>query len=79
MIELHCTDNLELMKTIEDNTVDLIYCDILYKNKDWLYQKYEIEKLQEKEIANICKVSQDTIHNWLKKYNLNRKFKKENM
>ena len=30
MIELHCMDNLELMKTIEDNTVDLIYCDILY-------------------------------------------------
>ena len=30
MIELCCMDNLELMKTIEDNTVDLIYCDILY-------------------------------------------------
>jgi site-specific DNA-methyltransferase (adenine-specific) len=25
-----CSDNLELMKTIESNTVDLIYCDILY-------------------------------------------------
>lgn len=25
-----CQDNLELMKTIESNTIDLIYCDILY-------------------------------------------------
>ena len=25
-----CSDNLELMKNIESNTIDLIYCDILY-------------------------------------------------
>lgn len=25
-----CSDNMELMKTIESNTIDLIYCDILY-------------------------------------------------
>ena len=25
-----CSDNLELMKTIESNTIDLIYCDLLY-------------------------------------------------
>ena len=25
-----CSDNLELIKTIESNTIDLIYCDILY-------------------------------------------------
>ena len=25
-----CSDNLELMKTIESNTINLIYCDILY-------------------------------------------------
>ena len=27
MIDIRCCDNLELMKTIEDNSVDLIYCD----------------------------------------------------
>ena len=27
---VQCGDNLELMKTIESNTIDLIYCDILY-------------------------------------------------
>ena len=30
MIDIRCCDNLELMKTIEDNSVALIYCDILY-------------------------------------------------
>ena len=33
MIELnkcYCLDNLELMKQIDDNKIDLIYCDILY-------------------------------------------------
>ncbi len=29
-IDIHCCDNLELMSTISDNTIDLIYCDILY-------------------------------------------------
>ena len=30
MIQIECCDNLELMSKIESNTVDLIYCDILY-------------------------------------------------
>ena len=30
MIDIRLSDNLELMAEIEDNTVDLIYCDILY-------------------------------------------------
>ena len=28
--KVYCMDNLELMERIEDNSVDLIYCDILY-------------------------------------------------
>lgn len=30
MIDIRLSDNLDLMSEIEDNTVDLIYCDILY-------------------------------------------------
>ena len=26
----YCVDNLELMKQIDDESIDLIYCDILY-------------------------------------------------
>jgi len=28
--ELHCEDNLELMKRLESSSIDLIYCDVLY-------------------------------------------------
>ena len=28
--KVYCMDNLELLKRMEDNSVDLIYCDILY-------------------------------------------------
>ena len=28
--KVYCMDNLELLKQMEDNSVDLIYCDILY-------------------------------------------------
>jgi site-specific DNA-methyltransferase (adenine-specific) len=30
MIDIRLSDNLELMAEVKDNTVDLIYCDILY-------------------------------------------------
>lgn len=29
-IQINCMDNLELMKSMDNNSVDLIYCDILY-------------------------------------------------
>ena len=30
MMKITCQDNLELLKELEDNSIDLIYCDILY-------------------------------------------------
>lgn len=30
MIDIRCQDNLDLLKSIESNTIDLIYSDILY-------------------------------------------------
>lgn len=41
-----------------------------YKHKDWLYQKYIVEKLSTTKIAEICKCSQPTICNWLKIHNI---------
>ena len=47
MIDIRLSDNLELMAEMQDNTVDLIYCDILYgtgrKFKD--YQDLKPKKL----------------------------------
>jgi site-specific DNA-methyltransferase (adenine-specific) len=54
MIELKCCDNLELLKELPDNHIDLIYSDILYgtgrnfgdyqdlkPNKEIIYKHYE--------------------------------------
>ena len=39
-IDSRCCDNLELMATIPNNTIDLIYCDILYgTGKDFMDYK----------------------------------------
>ena len=33
--KVYCIDNLELLKQIEDESIDLIYCDILLEVKLW--------------------------------------------
>lgn len=41
-----------------------------YKDKSWLKQKYEKEKLSTRQIAVICKTGKSTIEFWLHKFNL---------
>ncbi len=57
MIDIRLSDNLELMAEIEDNTVDLIYCDILYgtgrKFKDYQDLKPKREVIEEHYIPRI--------------------------
>jgi DNA modification methylase len=57
MIDIRLSDNLELMAEIEDNTVDLIYCDILYgtgrKFKDYQDLKHKREIIEEHYIPRI--------------------------
>jgi len=57
MIDIRLSDNLELMAEIEDNTVDLIYCDILYgtgrKFKDYQDLKPKREIIEEHYIPRI--------------------------
>ena len=57
MIDIRLSDNLDLMAKIEDNTVDLIYCDILYgtgrKFKDYQDLKPKREVIEEHYIPRI--------------------------
>jgi len=57
MIDIRHCDNLELMAEIEDNTVDLIYCDILYgtgrKFKDYQDLKPKREIIEEHYVPRI--------------------------
>ena len=57
MIDIRLSDNLELMAETQDNTVDLIYCDILYgtgrKFKDYQDLKPKREVIEEHYIPRI--------------------------
>ena len=57
MIDIRLSDNLELMAEMQDNTVDLIYCDILYgtgrKFKDYQDLKCHREIIEEHYIPRI--------------------------
>ena len=67
MIDIRLSDNLELMAEIEDKTVDLIYCDILYgtgkKFKDYQDLKSirsEIENHYIPRIKEMHRILKDT-------------------
>jgi len=57
MIDIRLSDNLELMAEMQDSTVDLIYCDILYgtgkKFKDYQDLKPKREVIEEHYIPRI--------------------------
>ena len=46
-----------------------------YKNEDWLHEKFVLEDLEQKEIANICNVAPQTIFKYVNRYNLEKEYK----
>lgn len=55
-------------KILEDKHNDL------YKNKEWLNQKYNIELLDIKDIAKLCNVKPATINKYLNKYRISLQY-----
>lgn len=49
----------------------------LYRNKDWLYQKYWEEGLSVGKIARLCDCEKSTIWRWMKHFNIERRDVKE--
>lgn len=65
--KVYCMDNLELMKQMEDNSIDLIYCDILYNTgrkfadfEDNLGTHEEAIKWYEPRLVEMKRVLEDT-------------------
>ena len=42
-----------------------------YRDKDWLYQKYIVEKISSTDIAKMCNAGKTTIKRWLKRHCIN--------
>lgn len=51
--------------------------EVLYKNKNWLYEHYINQKLSSTKIAKICNCSDSTIRTWIKKFNIKMRTKSE--
>jgi len=49
----------------------------IYQDRNWLYQKYWIEKLKVINIANKCNVNEKTIRRWLRKLNIPIRYRPE--
>lgn len=49
---------------------------ILYKNEEWIYNSYIINKSKIEDIAKECNVTTDTIYRWLDKYKIPRRTNK---
>lgn len=45
----------------------------LYKSRRWLYKKFVVERLSEREIAELAGTDQSTINRWLHKFELKKK------
>ena len=44
-----------------------------YQDKNWLLNKYEVEKISTYEIAKICEVDAECIRGWLKRFDIKRR------
>lgn len=53
--------------------IQMILFPEMYKDKDWLRDKYHKEKLSVHEIAKVCGCSRGSISHWLKKLNIARR------
>ena len=42
----------------------------MYRNKDWLQKQYIELKIKVKDIAKQCNIGNDTVYEWLKKFNI---------
>jgi len=51
----------------------------IYRNREWLYNKYTEEELSTREVAKLCGASYFTINCWLKKFNIHMHPQNEGM
>lgn len=52
----------------------IVGCLLIYKNKEWLNQKYNIELVDVGEIADICNVTESNIYHYLNKHKISLKY-----
>lgn len=67
-----CPECLSHKKKTKDENGNLIFIEIPYRNKDWLYNEYITKNREAKDIANDCDINVRTLREWIFIFNLNK-------
>lgn len=70
-----CPDCLSHKKKCRDDNGKLIFVEIPYRNKDWLYEEYIVKDREAQDIADECDTDLRTIRRWISEFNLCEKRK----
>lgn len=60
-----CPDCLKHRKKTRDENGNLIYVEIPYRNRDWLYNEYIVKDRNAKDIAKECGINLRTLREWI--------------
>jgi hypothetical protein len=70
-----CPECLTHKKKTRDENGNLIFVEIPYRNKDWLYSEYIVKGRDANDIAKECGINQRTLREWISYFQLNNKYK----
>lgn len=60
-----CPDCLKHRKKTRDKNGNLIFVEIPYRNRDWLYNEYIVKDREAKDIAKECGINHRTLREWI--------------
>lgn len=65
-----CPQCLSHKKKTKDKKGNLIFVEIPYRNKNWLYNEYIVKNRDARDIAKECGINHRTLREWIFKFNL---------
>lgn len=67
-----CPKCLSHKKKTRNERGELVFVEIPYRNKDWLYNEYIVKNREAKDIANDCGINHRTLREWISTFKLNK-------
>ncbi len=72
-----CPECLKHKKKTRDENGNLIFVEIPYRNKEWLYNEYIVKGREAKDIAHECGINLRTLREWISTFELNNKYQEK--
>ncbi len=72
-----CPECLKHKKKTRDENGNLIFIEIPYRNRKWLYDEYITKNREAKDISKECGINQRTLREWISIFRLNNKYKEK--